>query len=69
MSTCLHCKHWLPRETPFWAERLGMAICALKLTKAVTLTHQATCAQFAAAPADVPPARVGWLARRAVVVL
>lgn len=68
MSICLRCKHWLPRETPLWAQRLGMAICGLKLTKATTLTHWATCKQFAAAPDGVACSRVEWLARRGVVV-
>jgi hypothetical protein len=42
-TTCGTCNHWLPRETPRWAVREGMAVCALKRTKAVTTAHWHAC--------------------------
>lgn len=52
-STCQTCRHWLPRETPPWAARQGMAICALKQTKAVTMSHWLSCRKHEAADACV----------------
>ena len=46
MSNCLRCKHWIQGETPPWARALGMAICAEKRTKAVTLNHWVQCEKF-----------------------
>jgi hypothetical protein len=63
MSTCLTCKHWLPRETPGWAVRMQMAVCALKQTKAVTMAHWHACPKRQQAEPKVAQARVKWLAR------
>lgn len=61
MSTCLSCKHWLPRETPPWAARLGMGVCAKKLTKAVTLNNWARCEAFAPVAVEQVARRSAWL--------
>lgn len=66
--TCLRCKNWLPRETPPWAARLGMAICAKKLTKAVTLNHWRSCTEFTQAEDASVGRRIDWLGRCRVKV-
>lgn len=63
MSSCLNCRHWLPKETPGWAVRLGLAICGRKQTKAVTMSHWAACPRWQAADAVLVGARSGWLVR------
>ena len=67
-TTCLGCKHWLPRETPPWAARLGMGICAQKLTKSVTLNNWARCESFAPVTAEQVARRSVWLVARGVRV-
>lgn len=62
MNTCATCRHWLPRETPAWAARMGLACCALKNTKAVMLSHSRSCECFAAVPVDQQQKRTMWLA-------
>lgn len=65
--TCATCRHWLPRETPAWAARMGMACCAVKNTKAVTLAHWRSCASYSTAPADELQRRGDLLASLGVV--
>lgn len=59
--TCATCRHWLPKETPRWAARMQMAVCALKNTKAVTLSHRFTCSKHQPAAQRVIDARAVWL--------
>ena len=61
MSTCLTCQNWLPKETPRWAVRLQMACCALKNTRAVTLSHWAACSKHQQADQKVVDGRTVWL--------
>jgi hypothetical protein len=61
MTTCATCRHWQPSATPVWAARMHMAVCELKNTKAVTMSHWHTCPQHRPAAADVQAARVVWL--------
>ena len=63
MSTCRTCNHWTATGVPRWAFNMGMACCALKNTKAVTLNHWAACGLHQPAPADKLPERDAWLKR------
>jgi hypothetical protein len=63
MSTCATCQHWPPRETPPWAARLGMACCAIKQTKAVTMSHWARCDQHQQASEERVAQRVQFIQR------
>jgi hypothetical protein len=40
-----------------------MAVCELKNTKAVTISHTQTCPQHRPAAADVQAARAAWLSK------
>jgi hypothetical protein len=60
-STCSTCRHWLPRETPAWAARMHMAVCARKQTKAVTMSAWRSCNLHQQADQKVLDARVVWL--------
>lgn len=62
MNTCATCRHWLPKETPRWAARMQMALCATLRTKATTFAHWHTCARHKAAAAKVVAARAAWIA-------
>lgn len=61
--SCGTCKHWLLRETPRWGVDMGMAVCALKLTKAVTIAHWKACRKHEALPDDMAGARAEFVAR------
>ena len=60
--TCATCRHWLPRETPLWAARLGMAICALTLSKAITYVPRHTCGRHVSASVNDVASRAAWIA-------
>lgn len=68
MSTCLACINWTGAGVPRWAFKLGMACCALKNTRAVTLPHWAACPSWRGTHQEQIAQRSAWLARCGVVV-
>lgn len=68
MSTCLTCINWTVAGMPRWAFRMGMACCAVKNTKAITLNHWAACNSHRPAPESQMPERLQWLMRCGVDV-
>jgi len=61
LPRCGNCTNWVRGETPEWARDLGMAVCALKNTKAVTLPNWWGCGKHVRAEAAEVRARVVWL--------
>lgn len=59
--TCMSCVNWSPRSTPSWAARMGMAVCSIKNTKAVTLSHWRSCAGWRGLDEQRVEQRIEWL--------